>query len=828
MPADTQPPAIPRLVTTTGFKSLVDPELMLQTSRGNVLLQLNTAAAPATVANMLAYARDGFYEDTLFHRVIAGFMVQGGGLTAGLVPQTPTYDPIPLESNNGLLNLRGSIAMARTIVPDSATAQFFINLVDNSFLNYASVQSPGYAVFGSVVTGMSVIDNIATAPTHTVGANGDVPVADILINAAIQTVAGSSISTTGLFNLAGLEAGGRFEFSLDGGVHWATGTGSSFSAPTGSYAANAIQVRQFDAANNQSLGVAQFADALNVDAANNISTNRTPAGGVRVTGTATLGQALSADVSTLSDADSPSGLGTLGYRWLRGGEFIPGASGSSYTLGSDDLGASISVRVTYTDALGRVENVMSGGNTLAGDANNNVLSGSDFADMLSGLDGNDALNGGFGTDTLLGGLGADTMDGGAGADSMVGGAGDDVYFVDSLSDRVVENANEGIDEIRTPISYARDPLSPTTAVRLGANIENLTLTGTASIYGTGNVLANRITGNAGANQLISLEGNDTLDGGDGNDTLDGGSDNDQLSGGLGFDSLIGGTGNDTLRGGEQADTLLGGDGDDYINAGKGTDSVDGGAGNDTLIGALGNDVLIGGAGVDTADYSGSTDAVVVDLRITVAQQVSAGSGIDTLSLVENLTGSNFNDLLIGDTGNNTLIGLLGNDTLTGDTGFDLLDGGAGNDSLSGGLNADTLLGGTGNDFVSGGQGTDNLNGGDGNDTLVGGLGTDLLTGGAGTDHFVFKHVLDGSINIDTLTDFTSAVDVIELSAGIYTAFAAQVGQMIGTNANLSYDSVTGVLAYDADGAGAGAPLTIAILGTSSHTASLGNDFLIIG
>ncbi len=334
-------------------------------------------------------------------------------------------------------------------------------------------------------------------------------------------------------------------------------------------------------------------------------------------------------------------------------------------------------------------------------------------------------------------------------------------------------------------------------------------------------------GGAGNDTLLgNLLGN-LLDGGVGNDTLDGRGGDDSLAGGSGFDSLIGGLGNDTLRGGEQADTLLGGDGDDYINAGKGTDVANGGAGNDTLAGALGNDVLIGGDGVDTADYSGSTDGVVVSLALAVAQQVSVATGIDTLSLIENLTGSNFSDNLTGTTGNNTLIGLLGNDSLTGDAGFDLLDGGADNDSLSGGLNADTLLGGAGNDFVSGGQGTDNLNGGDGDDTLVGGLGTDLLTGGAGADRFVFKHVLDGANNIDTFTDFTSAVDLIELSASIFGAFAGQTGSTIGSNANLLYTPGTGVLAYDADGTGAGAPVTFAIVGTSSHPGTIGNDFLIV-
>ena len=319
---DTVAPAVPRLLTSDAFKALQDPQVTLYTSIGNVMLELNTSRAPITVANMLAYASDGFYSNTLFHRVIDGFMVQGGGLMAGMVPTLQTYSAIPLESNNGLLNLRGTVAMARTSNPDSASSQFFVNLVDNPFLNYTSVTSPGYAVFGKVVTGMAVIDNMAKVLTGTVGAYADVPVTDIVVSAVTQTGLGRSISTTGTFAVADLEAGGHFDYSLDGGSSWLAGSGSSFTVPLGSYAAGAIQVRQFDAAGNQSQTVAQFLDALHVNPANNVSVNHAPTGNVYVSGTAILGQALSADTSRLVDADGAGNLATPIYQWLEIGPTV--------------------------------------------------------------------------------------------------------------------------------------------------------------------------------------------------------------------------------------------------------------------------------------------------------------------------------------------------------------------------------------------------------------------------------------------------------------------------------------------------------------------------
>lgn len=165
------------------------PQVTLKTTLGDVVMELDSVAAPITVKNFLSYVNQNpsFYKDTLFHRVIAGFMAQGGGFTTGMVQKTGLSPAIALESQNGLQNVRGSVAMARTSAADSATSQFFVNLVDNAFLNYSSSSSPGYAVFGKVISGMNVIDSMATQPTQTVGSNQNVPVTDITITSAAQT-----------------------------------------------------------------------------------------------------------------------------------------------------------------------------------------------------------------------------------------------------------------------------------------------------------------------------------------------------------------------------------------------------------------------------------------------------------------------------------------------------------------------------------------------------------------------------------------------------------------------------------------------------------------
>jgi peptidyl-prolyl cis-trans isomerase A (cyclophilin A) len=156
----------------------------LSTTMGDIVVDLNAAKAPKTVANFLGYVKDGHYNGTIFHRVIDGFMIQGGGMDTHL-QEKPTRAPIPLESHNGLSNRRGTIAMARTGDPDSATAQFFINVVDNP--NLDADRSPdhnGYAVFGQVIKGMDVVDKIRRVPTHSVGPYDDVPVEPIIIKSA--------------------------------------------------------------------------------------------------------------------------------------------------------------------------------------------------------------------------------------------------------------------------------------------------------------------------------------------------------------------------------------------------------------------------------------------------------------------------------------------------------------------------------------------------------------------------------------------------------------------------------------------------------------------
>jgi cyclophilin family peptidyl-prolyl cis-trans isomerase len=161
-----------------------NPQVTLETIHGTIVIELDAAKAPITVGNFLDYVKGGFFDGTVFHRVIPGFMIQGGGFTANM-EQKPTREPIVNESANGLVNKRGTVAMARTPDPNSATAQFFINLKDNAFLDKAKAQDGyGYCVFGKVVKGMSVVDAIAAVKTGTVGGFQDVPMQPVVIKKA--------------------------------------------------------------------------------------------------------------------------------------------------------------------------------------------------------------------------------------------------------------------------------------------------------------------------------------------------------------------------------------------------------------------------------------------------------------------------------------------------------------------------------------------------------------------------------------------------------------------------------------------------------------------
>jgi Ca2+-binding RTX toxin-like protein len=434
-----------------------------------------------------------------------------------------------------------------------------------------------------------------------------------------------------------------------------------------------------------------------------------------------------------------------------------------------------------------------GGDTLNGDAGNDILNGGDGNDTLNGGLGDDALNGEAGNDTLDGGDGDDTLNGGVGDDVLTGGAGTDTAsYSDATAGVTVSLATAG-------------------AQATGAGSD--TLTGIENL--TGSAHNDVLTGDAGANRLKGGAGDDLLDGGDGDDLIDGEDGIDRLTyaaaaaaitvslattqaqatGGAGVDTILnienvtGSAYGDVLTGNANANDIVGGAGDDTVNAGGGADTVDGGDGNDTLNGGLGNDVLNGGAGIDLATYVDAAAAVQVDLAAGVA---TGGAGTDTLSGIENVTGSAFND------------------TITGDGGANTLWGGAGNDILNGAGGDDALYGGAGHDILNGGTGADLLDGGDGTDVYTLGAGADKVVIGELNSNKINSKL--GSVSVDFIKDFDGTTDKIDLS-GIDANSLANGNQAfawIGTNANKAagtasykvYDSINGAesaLGFDIDG-----------------------------
>ncbi len=229
---------------------------------------------------------------------------------------------------------------------------------------------------------------------------------------------------------------------------------------------------------------------------------------------------------------------------------------------------------------------------IPGTPGNDTLDGTDSADIINGLAGNDVirakggddeLRGGDGDDQMYGETGNDYLNGGSGADQMYGGTGNDNYIVDNVGDVVIENASEGLDTVATTVSFT-----------LGANVENLTLTNSADINGTGNDLSNYMLGNAGNNFLKGEGGDDQINGRAGNDNIFGGAGNDTLLGDVGNDLLDGGNGNDVLYGNNDNDRLFGSGGDDILYGGNGNDVLAGGGD----IFPAGNNTLWGGAGAD--------------------------------------------------------------------------------------------------------------------------------------------------------------------------------------------------------------------------------------
>jgi cyclophilin family peptidyl-prolyl cis-trans isomerase len=163
------------------------PEVAILTNKGTISVELDPVLAPVSAANFLSYVGSGFYSGTLFHRVIAGFVIQAGGYTSGMLKKPGQLSPIILESKNGLSNKRGTLAMARTNLFNSATSEFYINLANNTALDYVNAGSPGYAVFGTVTQGLDVVDTIAAEPTGILNGFSDVPRNEISINLVLQS-----------------------------------------------------------------------------------------------------------------------------------------------------------------------------------------------------------------------------------------------------------------------------------------------------------------------------------------------------------------------------------------------------------------------------------------------------------------------------------------------------------------------------------------------------------------------------------------------------------------------------------------------------------------
>lgn len=411
------------------------------------------------------------------------------------------------------------------------------------------------------------------------------------------------------------------------------------------------------------------------------------------------------------------------FRGGAGDDLLDGGAGEDLaSYAAAEVGVAVSLAVAGAQNSGEGFDTLVSIERLEGSSFDDQLTGNSAANVLHGLAGNDLLNGG------------------GGADLLIGGGGNDIFIVDDAGDKASEGVDEGRDEVRASVSWA-----------LGMNLEDLRLTGTAAIAGTGNALANVLRGNEAANVLAGLDGTDDLRGEGGDDQLEGGTGNDRLHGGAGNDTLTGGSGDDRMYGGVGDDTYMVGDGQDYAyeNVGEGQDRV-----------------------IASVDHQ---------LRAEVEDLVLTG----TASLIGK--GNASNNGMTGNEGSNRLYGYGGNDRIEGAAGDDYLVGGEGDDSLAGGAGHDRMYGGTGNDsyFVSDtadyayenvGEGTDRViatinhtlrvnleelelggnaglrgygnsldnlilgNGGanylygrDGNDRLAGGAGNDILWGDNGAD-----------------------------------------------------------------------------------------------
>jgi len=596
-------------------------------------------------------------------------------------------------------------------------------------------------------------------------------------------------------------------------------------------------------------------DSYVVDVATDVITENAGEGIDSVSSAVTLTLAANVENLTLTGSSGNSATGNALNNVLTGNSganTLDGLAGADTLIGGsgNDIYVVDSAADTVTELAGQgTDTIQSSVSlTLVAEVENLTLTGTALSGTGNTL--NNTLLGNASNNTLTGLAGDDTLDGGAGTDTMLGGIGNDTYVVDVLGDIVTEVAGEGTDTIQTALAYT-----------LGADVENLTLTGAGTVSGTGNSLNNVLTGNTANNTLTGLGGNDTLDGGTGNDTMIGGLGDDIYVVNVATDVVTeaAGEGTDTVQ---SAVTLtLANNVENLTLTGSSGNSATGNALNNVLTGNSGANTLSGLAGADTMIGGGGNDTYVVDDAGDVVTE-AAGGGTDTVQTalahtlaaeVENLTltgssgvagtGNTGNNALTGNTGNNTLTGLAGNDTLSGGTGNDTMIGGTGDDTyvvdvagdvvteLSGegtdtvqsgitytlGANVENLtltgssgIHGTGNSLnnvLTGNSGANTLTGNGGNDTIDGGTGNDTMIGGAGDDSYVVN----------------AAGDVVTEAAGEgIDTITSSVALTLGANVeNLTFSGSSGL-------AGTGNTLDNVLTGNSGAntlTGLAGNDTL---
>ncbi len=570
-------------------------------------------------------------------------------------------------------------------------------------------------------------------------------------NSLDNTISGNSLGNT-LSGLTGNDTlyGGAGSDTLDGGTGEDTMSGGS---DNDLYLVDNTGDSIVESADE---GTDHVQSSVNFTLSNNVENLTLMAGAVQGTGNDLANVIIGNDADNILDGQG-------------GADTMTGGLGNDTYMVNDAADTVVEAVGEGTDTV-----VTSSDYTLTADVENLTLTGTA---SISGI-GNDLDNviiGNSGNNTLIGGAGNDLLQGGAGADTMTGGLGDDSYVVDDVADTIIETAGEGTDSVEASSDYT-----------LTANMENLTLTGSASVSGTGNDLDNVIVGNSGNNILMGGAGNDLLQGGSGSDYLIGGAGIDTLEGGSGNDTYVidsledilvefEGQGTDTVESsisytlgdefenltltGDQDLDAFGNDQDNELIGNSGNNILDGGAGSDVMAGGLGDDTyLTGGSG----DYIYENDAEGTDTEIrNYDSYYLLASNVENLILEGDVYRGNGNELdnvITGNDAENVLWGREGDDTLYGNGGDDTIMGAEGDDYLEGNDGAD---------YISGGIGDDTLIGGAGENILDGGSGTNSLTGGADRDVYIFSeagvNVIDCSEGGNDILSFTGDYTLAQLT-----------------------------------------------------------------